>query len=466
MTASYIAAGAAVHGDNTSLHPAFPAGIVAGDTIVIVTEIRNTAAFAGDVNTPGGWTQLLNLGHVVVVAQEWDGQFTAPTCVFTGGIAGDTTSAQCFALRGVKVSLNGTPASITNVSAQNVATPAFTPLRNGGAVLVGMWKQDDFTSVATLAGLTEAAEASTVTGNDQGHALDYVIQTAPATIGATSFVVTGGAAAVSKGWALALNAAPVITVDPQDIYPQRVLITVTGLTVGDQVAIYRVALGERVLVRAGSTDAAADVAFLVIDAELPFGTPVYYVAVVEDMEVASASVTYVLPGAKVALSDAISSDSAEVVIGAWPEKDWTRDASVLRPGGRNVAVLQEFGQYQSELELYTETDIARENLEALLRSATNGILQLRAPDVTLYPGVDTFLVVLAFKQRRWSQDGSDPRRLWALTVAEVDGWAPTLAATGFTYADLEAAYAGLTYANLASDYAGKTYLDLAQADLS
>jgi len=279
-------------------------------------------------------------------------------------------------------------------------------------------------------------------------------------------VVTGGVSAVSKGFVLGINAAPAIAVLPQDVYPPRNLITVTGLTVGDQVAIYRVALGERVLIRAGSTDSATDPAFLRVDAELPFGTPVYYVAVVEDMEIASPSVIYTLPGGKVALSDAISGDAAEVVIGAWPEKAWDRDASVMRPGGRNVAVLQEVGQFESELELLTEADSSRENLTALLRSATNGIVQLRAPDVILYPGVDSFLVVLAFAERRFSQDGSDPRRLWRLTVAEVTGWAPELEATGFTYADLEAAYTGLTYANLAADYAGRTYLDLAQADLS
>jgi hypothetical protein len=250
------------------------------------------------------------------------------------------------------------------------------------------------------------------------------------------------------------------------VYPPRNLITVTGLTIGDQVALYRVALGERVAVRAGSSASATDVAFLVIDAELPFGTPVYYVAVVEDMEVSSPAVTYTLPGGKVALSDAISGDSAEVVISAWPDKAYDRNGSVLKAGDRNIAVLQEVGQYTSELELYTEADSARENVNALLHSATNGILLIRAPNVTLYPDVDAFLVVLAFRQRRWSQDGSDPRRLWTLTVAEVTGWAPTLAASGWTYADLEAAYVGLTYANLATDYAGRTYLDLAQADLS
>lgn len=464
MTATYVGAGAPVHGDNATLHPAFPAGLQVGDVIFVLSAIRNTAAFAGNVNTPGGWVPLLPFTHVSLVAQEWDGQFTAPTVQFSGGAAGDTTSAVCFAARGIKVSLNGAVATLTNASAQNIAVPGQTPTRDGGFLIQGGWKQDDYTSVATLAFATEAFEASTVTGNDQSMVIDYAIQTAAAAVGATSFVVTGGAAAVSKGWAVMLNAAPVVTVQQQDVYPPRVLITVSGLTIGDDVAIYRVALGEQVLIRAGSSDAVTDPAFLRIDAELPFGVPVYYLVVVGDMQVATPAMTYTLPGGKVALSDAISGDSAEVVIGAWPDKVYDSDASVLRAGSRNVAVLQEVGQYTSEIELYTETDSARENVLALFREATSGILQLRAPDVLTYPDVDAFLAVLSFRLRRWSQDGSDPRRLWTVSVAEVDGWAPELEATGFTYADLEAAYTGLTYVNLAADYS--TYLQLAQADLS
>jgi hypothetical protein len=70
-----------------------------------------------------------------------------------------------------------------------------------------------------------------------------------------------------------------VTVDEQDVYPPRVLVTVTGLTIGDFVTVYRVVAGERTAVRQGAAEA-VDVAFLVLDAELPFGTPVRYVAVV------------------------------------------------------------------------------------------------------------------------------------------------------------------------------------------
>lgn len=465
MTLTYVGAGAAVHGDNATLHPAFPAGIVAGDVIVIETEIRNTAAFAGDVNTPGGWTQLLNLGHIVVVAQEWDGSFTAPSCVFSGGSAGDTTSARCYALRGAKVSLAGTPVSVTNGSAQNIATPAFTPSRNGSIVLVGGWKQDDWTSVAALAGLTEISDSPTVTGNDQGIVLDYVIQTTIATVGATSFVVTGGASAVSKGWALGINAAPVLTVAEQDSFPPRVLLTVTGLTVGDHVALYRVVGGVRTLVRAGSTDSATDVSFLRVDAELPFGVPVSYVAVVEDMEVASAAVTYDLPGGKVALSDAIAGGSAETVIMAWPERNFDRPSTVFSVGGSTIADLGDLGQPTSTITFYTETQSARENLEALMSDATEGIVQLRSADSVTYDGVDCYFAALSIRQRRFSQDGSDKRRLVDVDIAEVSGWAAGLEAQGFTLQDIADFYgtAG-TLADIDADFT--SLLDIARADFS
>jgi hypothetical protein len=461
MTATFVSAGTPTHANNAAVTPGAPAGMVSGDTIVITSAIRNIAAIAV---LPAGWTVLLNLGHVLICAREWDGIFTMPSCTYTGGVAGDTTSATAIAARGTKVSAAGVATSVTNVSAQNVNVPAFTPLRNGAFLIQAGWKQAIFTSVATLAFATEAVEASTALGSTQSLVIDYAIQTTAGGVGGTAFVVTGGAAAISKGWVVGLNAAPAISVIAQDVYPPRTLVTVTGLTVGDNVAIYRLVAGQRTLIRAGSTLAAIDVAFLRVDAELPFGVPVSYVAVVGDMEVSTAPVTYTLPGGKVALSDAVSGASAEVVIGAWPEKRYARNGSVLAAGSRNIAVLQELGQFASEIELVTETDSSRENLLALFRSATNGILQLRAPDTLLYPGVDCFLAVLAFAERRFSQDGSDPRRLWACTVFQTNGWAATLEAVGFTYADLEAGYVGLTYANLAADFA--TYLLLAQADLS
>lgn len=462
MTITYVGVGAAAHGDNASVVPALPAGITAGDVLVLVASIRNTAAFVNSVTAPGGWTLLGNFGdHVRVYGQVWDGAFAAPTVGFVGGAAGDTTSAQLAAVRGASLAASAS-ATLTNASAQNIAYPALTPDRDGSLVLAIGWKQDDWTSVATLAGMTEIAEASTTTGNDQGLVWDYVIQTTAATVSAGSFVVTGGAGAVSKGITMALNSLPLVTVTEQDVYPPRVLVSVTELTIGDAVEVYRSVGGTRTLVRAGSDESVADPSFLVVDAELPFGVPVSYIAVVNGVEVATAAVTYTLPGGKVAVSDAISGDAVEVVIWTWPTKRYTPQASVFRVGGRNLVVSGDLGQYSTSLELYVETDTARDNLLALLATTTEGVFQVRQPGG--YNGVDTYYSFTGIDDVRMSVDQADERHLITVEVVEVEAWAPTLEARGFTYADLDAAYAGLTYADLAGDYA--TYLALAQADLS
>jgi len=71
--------------------------------------------------------------------------------------------------------------------------------------------------------------------------------------------------------------------------------------------------------------------------------------------------------------------------------------------------------------------------------------------------------VLADTERRFSQDGSDPRRLWSLSVVEVEGWTSTVEARGFTLADLNDAH-DTTLQEIADSY--PTLLAVAQADLS
>lgn len=73
-----------------------------------------------------------------------------------------------------------------------------------------------------------------------------------------------------------------ITATTQDVFPPRVQVAVTGLVIGNAVEVYREVDGKRTLVRAGSDAAVSDTSFIVIDAELPFGVPVTYVAVTND----------------------------------------------------------------------------------------------------------------------------------------------------------------------------------------
>jgi hypothetical protein len=450
-TSTYIGVGAAAHGDNATVVPALPAGIVAGDLLVLFTSIRNTAAFAGAITNPSGWDILANVGgHVLVLGKYWDGVFGAPSCAFAGGVAGDTTSAQIAAFRGASTFVD-VVASLTNGSAQNIAYPALAPVRAGGTVIVGGWKQDDWTSVATLAGMTEIAEPSTLTGNDQGQVWDYVIQTTAAAIGSGSFVVTGGAAAVSKGFALSIRPKPTLTVTTQAVYPPRALIAVTDLALGDVVALYRVVSGLRTAVRGGSSASVTDPSFVVTDAELPYGVPVSYVASVNGVEYASSGVTYTLTGGKVALTDAVTGTSAEVVIMAYPSRTFERENSVFALTDRKVAVVGNLTGFTGTLELYAETTSIRDNIYNLLATATQGIVQIRQPGG--YDGIDAYLAVLSADENRFSQDGSDQRRLISLDVVQVSAWAATLSAGGYTLQNLADAYNGLTLTNLNGDYA-------------
>jgi hypothetical protein len=198
---------------------------------------------------------------------------------------------------------------------------------------------------------------------------------------------------------------------------------------------------------------------------MPFGTPVSYIAVINDADGPTTTpTTYALPGGKVALSDAITGLAAEVVITAWPDKPRTRQSSAFVAGGRNVAVLGDLVGFSGQVDVFVETTSAVDNLTALLESATNGTIQIRQPGG--YDGVDCYVAVLSATEHRFSQDGSDQRRTISLELLQNDGWAAALEARGFTLADINAAYTGadpsLTLADLANDYA--MLLDIALAD--
>ncbi len=259
--------------------------------------------------------------------------------------------------------------------------------------------------------------------------------------------------------------AVAITTVTQDVYPPRVSVAVSGLTIGNQLEIYREVSGVRTLLRGGYVFEATDTGYTVVDAELPFGIGVRYIAVVNGTtEYATSSTTYSLPGGKVALSDAITGISAEVVLMAAGVRTTTRDSARFRAGGRNLVVTAPFGQGEGTYELYCETTVARDNLIALLTDATEGIMQIRQPLTGTYDGIDAYLAVDRYAEDRWSQDGSDQRRLITIEFAEVRGWAADLLARGFTYGEVQAHYSGITYAVAAADY--PTYLAAEQADFS
>lgn len=250
----------------------------------------------------------------------------------------------------------------------------------------------------------------------------------------------------------------------QPVYPPRVLVTVTGLTLGDSLVIYRVVDGAWELLRGSLDDSVTDTSYVVVDAELPFGVPVEYAIVVNGaVAVTSSSASYTLTGGKVAATDAITGLAAEVVIMAWPTSTRNRKSTTFQVGDRNVVVLGPLGEREADVQFYLDTTPANENFLQLLREATQGTIQLRQPGG--YADIDGYFTVLSADVERFSQDGSDPRRTWTVRLVETELWAYALPAAAYTLQDIYNYYGGsATLADLAADFA--TLLDVATADWS
>lgn len=252
------------------------------------------------------------------------------------------------------------------------------------------------------------------------------------------------------------SATSTITAVEQGTYPPKITLTVTGVTPGDAVTIRRHAVGvvDDVLVRTADDLVMIDTSIVLTDGEQPFGTTLTYLLYVDDVyQGSSAPLVSTLDGGKVALSDAISGAAAEVVIRTWSARKSDRVSSVFATiGGRRTVLVS--GQPQgatSTITLFTETATARDNLRTLVDSATSGILLLRAPE-SKYTGVDCYIGILSISETRFSDDGSDDRRLWDLEIVELSGWADSLTTAGASWQDVIDVYAGLTWAQVQSDF--------------
>lgn len=219
-TGALVNVGAAATANNASVTPALPAGMADGDTLLMLASIRSSGT--GTVVTPLGWKALVTSGNVTLLGKIASSSEVAPTVTFAGGSAGDDTIAQIAAFRNVPLSVFAS-ATLLNASAQNVAYPALTVPLNNGLVLVIGWKQDDSTGYAALAGMAELGEANPTAGNDASQAWDYVLQGAASNIGASSFTVTGGASAISRGLTVAIGPAGLTPTAATHTLPANVL---------------------------------------------------------------------------------------------------------------------------------------------------------------------------------------------------------------------------------------------------
>jgi len=197
---THVGTGAAAHASNASVTPTLPAGS-AGDFIFVLAAIRNTA---GQPNVPAGYTLFGNLVNMKLFVKQHTGAEANPTITFTGGVANATTSAQAAIFRNLSGAVTDVNFNYLQASQQNIPYPALTPSLAHEMILYWAWKQDDWTSVATLPGDggtgVEIGDPSSTLGDDQGIVWDYCVQTTTTatTVSAGSFVVTGGGAAISS----------------------------------------------------------------------------------------------------------------------------------------------------------------------------------------------------------------------------------------------------------------------------
>jgi hypothetical protein len=194
---SIIGLGTAASGDNVSLNPPLPAGLVDGDLMLCKTAIRSTSA---SVNTPAGWALWVDGGNFRVFARTYVAGDVAPTVTFTGGVAGDDTVAR---ILGVRNWDGPTWNYQSNASAQNIAVPMIALAAGVGPNLmlrIG-WKQSTATSSA-MGGWTFLSRDSVVAGNDE--TVVWYSNLTSEGQGAGEFTMSGGVAAVSKSASMRL----------------------------------------------------------------------------------------------------------------------------------------------------------------------------------------------------------------------------------------------------------------------
>jgi hypothetical protein len=202
---SYVSTGTAAHQNNASVTPGIPAGVQTGDLLLINAAIRTIST--ATPNTPTGYSALAGVtgsrlfGKIATSSAE-----VAPTVSFTGGAANNTTSAQMSLFRGAALAVVDAQ-GLVNLSQQNMPFPSLTTSNDEELVVYVGQKIDDWTSVDTVVGATEIGESSSTLGDDQGIVWDYRVAPQAGTIvPAGSFVVTGGAAAVSFTYLVGISA--------------------------------------------------------------------------------------------------------------------------------------------------------------------------------------------------------------------------------------------------------------------
>jgi hypothetical protein len=208
VTPALVAVGTAAHADNGSVVPGLPGGATAKGNLLLLyaaTRRNDDTAFP---NTPAGWTALGGFFvNATLFGKIHDGSESAPTVTFTGTSAGDTCSAQIASFTGAQLVNREVGLFFDAGPVQDIGVGELIVTRDGCLIIQAGFKQDDWTSVATLSGAAEIAELTSTLGNDMGLVWDWRAQGARSTVAATSFVVTGGGTAAVQSGIMAIDGA-------------------------------------------------------------------------------------------------------------------------------------------------------------------------------------------------------------------------------------------------------------------
>ena len=203
---------------SATLSPTLPAGILDGDLLLLWANIRNKGV--GSVAVPAGWTELFRNNNISLIGRIYTTGVLAPTVSFVSGAANATITAKIMALRSAALTPVTVAADTGVTSSQaNIPYPALTVPADGCAIVGCGWRQDDATSVAPPAGMTEIQDVAVTVGDDVHVTLDYWIQTAATDIPAGSWVVTGGSNAVPTALLAVFTHAPWLNEQVEDITP-------------------------------------------------------------------------------------------------------------------------------------------------------------------------------------------------------------------------------------------------------
>ena len=211
-----VGSGTSATANNAAVSPSIPVGTTDGDLMTVWASIRNSGA--GTVNTPAGWTKLLDFGNTALLARKFVAGDTAPSITFAGGVANADTIAQMVTWRNADIALTSSNTQL-NASAQNIATPALT-IAAGALALCFAWKQDDWSGINPITAFTMVAGPVSTAGDDAGQAYTFKLPAASSYVaGADSMVVTGGAGAISRAVIVSIAKRPYVSRETQTITP-------------------------------------------------------------------------------------------------------------------------------------------------------------------------------------------------------------------------------------------------------